>query len=71
MTSRDARDTQRVPPGGTPGYVTVNLGGGWKFSENLELSVTLENITNEDYRVHGSGVNGAGFGIVASLDWTF
>ena len=71
VTSRDARDTQRVPPGGTPGYVTVNIGGGWKFSENLELVVTLENITNEDYRVHGSGLNGAGFGVVATLDWTF
>ncbi|MFN3167180.1 MAG: TonB-dependent receptor plug domain-containing protein [Phycisphaeraceae bacterium] len=71
VTTRDAGDTQRVPPGGTPGYVTLNLGGGWKFSENLELTVTLENITNEDYRVHGSGVNGAGFGAVVSLDWRF
>ena len=71
VTSRDARDTQRVPPGGTPNYITVNIGGGWKFSENLELAVTLENVTNEDYRVHGSGVNGAGFGVVATLDWTF
>lgn len=71
VTSRDARDTQRVPPGGTPSYVTINVGGGWKFSENIDLSVTLENITNEDYRVHGSGVNGAGFGVVATLDWTF
>lgn len=71
VTSRDARDTQRVPPGGTPSYVTLNIGGGWKFSENLELAVTLENITNEDYRVHGSGLNGAGFGVIATLDWTF
>ncbi|MEM6256872.1 MAG: TonB-dependent receptor [Planctomycetota bacterium] len=71
VTSRDAADTQRVPPGGTPSYVTINIGGGWKFNENLELSVTLENITNEDYRVHGSGVNGAGFGLIATLDWAF
>lgn len=71
VTTRDAGDTQRVPPGGTPGYVTVNIGGGWKFSENMELTVTLENITNEDYRVHGSGVNGAGFGAIVTLDWTF
>jgi hemoglobin/transferrin/lactoferrin receptor protein len=71
VTTRDAGDTQRVPPGGTPGYVTVNIGGGWNFSENMVLSVTLENITNEDYRVHGSGVNGAGFGVIATLDWTF
>ena len=71
VTSRDARDTQRVPPGGTPSYVTINVGGGWKFSENMELSITLENITNEDDRVHGSGVNGAGFGVIATLNWTF
>lgn len=71
LSSGDRRDTSRVPAGGTPGYAVLNLGGGWDVSENLQLTVTLENITNEDYRVHGSGVNGAGFGAIVSLDWRF
>ena len=71
VTSRDAGDTQRVPPGGTPGYIVANIGAGWEISEDLTFTVTLENITNEDYRVHGSGVNAAGFGAIATLDWTF
>ncbi len=71
LSTRDAADTQRIPPGGTPGYVVFNLGAGWKFSNNLTMTLTLENITNEDYRVHGSGVNNAGFGAIVGLDWRF
>ncbi len=71
VTSRDGRDTQRVPPGGTPSYTTVNLGMGWEIAPNATLTFTLENITDEDYRVHGSGVNGAGFGAIVGLDLKF
>lgn len=71
VTTRDAGDTQRVPPGGTPGYIVANIGAGWEFAPNHTLTVTLENITDEDYRVHGSGLNAAGFGAIIGLDMTF
>jgi hemoglobin/transferrin/lactoferrin receptor protein len=52
-----ASDTQRIPVGGTPGYVVASLYGGWQVSEALQLNLALENLTDEDYRIHGSGQN--------------
>lgn len=64
LSEGDKEDTQRIPPGGTPGYVVASLRGGWEVSEDVSLTLGLENLTDEDYRVHGSGVNGEGFGAV-------
>lgn len=58
---RDATD-ERVPIGGTPGYGTVNLRCGRNFGacQQHRLSLSLENIFDEAYLVHGSGVFGTG-----------
>lgn len=71
LNSSDVRDTQRIPPGGTPGYVTVNLRGGWQVSSNVLLTAALENLTNEDYRIHGSGSNEPGFNAVLGVTVKF
>ena len=44
---------------------------GWLATDNLELTAGLENITNEDYRNHGSGQNEAGFNAIlgAKVFW--
>ena len=67
----DRSDTQRIPPGGTPGYVTYNARFGYKLTESLDLGVTFENLTDEAYRVHGSGQNGAGRSVLATLHYKF
>ena len=54
---------QRIPDGGTPGYATFNLRYGTMLSETRHLTIELENILDKDYRVHGSGVDGAGFSL--------
>ncbi|MDA0766152.1 MAG: TonB-dependent receptor [Verrucomicrobia bacterium] len=64
LSEGDKGDTQRIPPGGTPGYVVASLRGGWEVSEDVSLTLGLENLTDEDYRIHGSGVNESGFGAV-------
>lgn len=66
-----ANDSQRIPTGGTPGYVVTSLRAGWKVNEHLDLTCGLENITDEDYRNHGSGQNEAGFGAIfgARVSW--
>ena len=53
----------RIPDGGTPGYATFNLRYGTMLSETRHLTIELENILDKDYRVHGSGVDGAGFSL--------
>ena len=71
LSTRDRADTQRIPPGGTPGYCVLDLNGGWRVNEDLDLWVGLENVTNEDYRIHGSGVNEPGFNFKFGLRWRF
>jgi hemoglobin/transferrin/lactoferrin receptor protein len=71
LSPDDESDTSRIPPGGTPGYVTYNVRGGLKLSEELRVAAAVENITNVDYRIHGSGVNAPGTNFVISLELRF
>ena len=63
ITSADqALDAQRIPTNGTPGYLVTSLRAGWRVNANLDLIAGVENVTDEDYRIHGSGLNEAGVG---------
>ena len=64
-------DDQRIPTGGTPGYIVASLRGGWQVNEHLGLTCGVENITDEDYRIHGSGQNESGVGgiFAAKVTW--
>ncbi len=53
------KDDNRIPAGGTPGWQIINCYAGYTFSD-LRLNVGLQNLLNEDYRTHGSGINGVG-----------
>jgi hemoglobin/transferrin/lactoferrin receptor protein len=65
------QDSQRIPSGGTPGYVVTTLNAGWQVNPNLALHAGIENLTDEDYRNHGSGQNEAGLGGIfgVKLSW--
>ena len=71
LSADDERDTQRIPPGGTPGYAVLTLRGGATVLDDLRLTVALENVADEDYRIHGSGVNEPGRNLVVQAEWTF
>lgn len=71
LSPRDKADTQRIPPGGTPGYAVFGLRAGLVLRENLNLTVALENIADKEYRIHGSGLNEAGRNLLITLDWRF
>lgn len=66
-----ASDDQRIPTGGTPGYIVASLRAGWTVNEHLDLIAGVENLTDEDYRNHGSGQNEPGLGamIGARIAW--
>jgi outer membrane receptor protein involved in Fe transport len=53
------KSDNRIPEGGTPGWTVLNLFTGYDFSF-LKLKAGFENLFNEDYRTHGSGINGVG-----------
>jgi len=71
LSTRDKSDTQRIPPGGTPGYFTFDLRGGWRIRDGIEAWAGLENLTNTAYRIHGSGVNEPGINFIFGLKWKF
>lgn len=52
-------DDNRIPEGGTPGWRIVNAAVGHQWGK-LHLSTEFQNIFNEAYRMHGSGVAGVG-----------
>ena len=71
LNTRDRSDTQRIPPGGTPGYVLLNIRGGFRVSDKLLLTAGIENITDEQYRAHGSGQNEPGINFVLGASLQF
>ncbi len=71
LSAGDKADTQRIPPGGTPGYVILNVRAGWQITDDLTLTAGLENLTDEAYRIHGSGQNEPGRNAVITASLKF
>ncbi len=71
LSTRDKADTQRIPPGGTPGYAVVSLRSGCKLSSHLTLTAVLDNVTDRNYRIHGSGVNEPGRNFILVAEYKF
>ncbi len=53
------KEDNRIPAGGTPGWQVINFYSGYKL-EKVQVGIGLQNLLNEDYRTHGSGINGVG-----------
>ncbi len=67
----DALDTQRIPPGGSLGYNVFTVRGGCEVRKGTTVSLSLENVTDKDYRVLGSGTNSPGRNLVLAVDSRF
>jgi hemoglobin/transferrin/lactoferrin receptor protein len=64
------RDDNRIPKNGTPAWWILNIYGSynWQF---LNFNIGLQNLFNQNYRTHGSGVNGVGRSASLSIEWHF
>jgi hemoglobin/transferrin/lactoferrin receptor protein len=69
LSTRDMQDTQRIPPGGTPAYTVWHARSALRLGERLWLAAAVENIGDEDYRIHGSGLNEPGRNLTLTLEW--
>ena len=67
----DRVDTERIPTAGTPGYLVGKLRSGWRATPALTLTAALENLTDTDYRIHGSGLNEPGRNLLLSAAYRF
>ena len=75
-TTRDTDEVQFDSSGaaigeGSPGWVTLNLRGGYQITQYNRLTLALENLLDQRYREHGSGINAPGFNVIVSLDNRF
>lgn len=71
LSADDIRDTQRIPPGGSPGYCVFGVEFGYRMSEKCKSWLTLSNVGDKEYRVHGSGQQEAGFNLVLGIEASF
>jgi hemoglobin/transferrin/lactoferrin receptor protein len=60
----------RIPEGGTPSWQVMNIFAGYQFAF-VKTKIGFENIFNEDYRTHGSGINGVGRSAWIMLNFSF
>ena len=64
-------DDNRIPEGGTPGYVTLHVAARAALSSRISARLSLDNLTDELVLDHGSGFYRAGFGATGALSmWT-
>lgn len=64
------KDDNRIPKGGTNGWNLLNIYSGYEYN-NVTLIGSFQNIFNVDYRTHGSGINGVGRSLIATLMYRF
>lgn len=60
------KSDNRIPAGGTPGWSIFNLNAGYDLNL-LRINFSLQNLLNEDFRYHGSGINSQGRTALISL----
>jgi len=70
LNPSDVSDT-RIGPEGTDGFTVFHVRGGLSPIEHLRFTLALENIGDEAYKYHGSGVYRPGFQAVFSLEYEF
>ncbi|NQU51884.1 MAG: TonB-dependent receptor [Bacteroidetes bacterium] len=61
-------DDHRIPQGGTPGWDIINFKLGYAWNK-ISLHSGIQNIFNQAYRLHGSGVDGFGRSAWVSLQF--
>ena len=62
------KDDNRIGKLGTPGWNIFNIDAGWQV-KNLSLNTSLINISNVQYKTHGSGVYGVGRAVNLTIQW--
>jgi len=71
LSPLDELDTQRIPPDGTPGFFVAGIRAGVTPMARLDIVAAVENVTNRDYRLHGSGINEPGTNAVITVRYRF
>ena len=71
LSPGDQGDTQRIPPGGSGGYQVFSVRAYYQPWDTVRLFAACENVSNEDYRYLGSGINEPGTNVVLGTQMRF
>lgn len=66
LSARDIDDS-RIEEGGTPGWTTLNFRTTYELRPGLKLDFMFENILDETYKEHGSGVYSPGRNLLLGI----
>lgn len=64
-------DDNRIPDGGTPGFVSLRIQGTYRIRPDLVARLAVDNLTDTLILEHGSGFYRPGTNAAASLDASF
>lgn len=67
LSKRDRLDP-RIAPDGTPGRALVHLRLGWRIHRTLAARLAIENLFDQDFREHGSGISVPGLGVTLAIE---
>lgn len=70
LSERDSSDP-RINPDGTPGWITTTIRGGWQINKTVHIRVACENLFNQPYREHGSGISAPGRNFLLTVQAQF
>ena len=68
---QQANDNQRIPTNGTPSYMVASVNAGCRVSNRFKLTASIENLLDDDYRIHGSGQNEPGITGIFGIETTW
>jgi outer membrane receptor protein involved in Fe transport len=73
LSTTDYSDRRICPDGargcdGTPGYAVVTLRGAARLHKYLRMTASVQNLTDETYRNHGSGIDGPGLSALLGME---
>ncbi len=55
----------------TPGFLVLGARAGWRLGSQVDLTLIADNLTDRNYRWHGSGVDGSGFNLQIKTRYRF
>lgn len=68
LSERDRTDP-RINPEGTAGFARVDLGARYRVNDDLVIEARIENLGDQAYREHGSGIDAPGRNLLIGFDW--
>ena len=60
------KDSDLACPG-SESWLTFNIRGGYTFTDFISANVSVTNLSDKRYHIHGSGVDAPGIGVILSL----